>query len=100
MGKLQSTNPDVWEALCRRCARCCYEKIAFEGSVYYTDIPCQYLDLKTKACKVYDQRDKVRKGCVKLTEDLLAKGFLPANCPYVSGIDDYPAPILPDETVE
>ena len=94
MSHRQPENREAWDAICERCARCCYEKIEFEGKVYYTEVPCQYLDLKTKTCRVYDERDTVRKGCVRLTPELLGKGFLPADCPYVRDIKDYPAPTL------
>ena len=100
MGDSNSDNRIQWDKLCERCARCCYEKIAFEDKVYYTDIPCQYLDLNTRLCKVYGERDKVRKGCVKLTPELLSKGFLPADCPYVKDLENYQAPLFADEVNE
>ncbi len=86
-----------WESLCRCCGRCCFEKIDFEGTIYYTDIPCQYLDLDTRTCRVYDRRDTVRKGCVRLKPENLSKGFLPADCPYVEGLDNYRGPVLLDD---
>ncbi len=86
-----------WDRRCHRCGRCCYEKIDFEGRIYYTDIPCEHLDLKTNLCRVYPERDKVRPGCIRLTPDSVAKGFLPADCPYVADLDDYPAPSMTDE---
>jgi len=86
-----------WEALCQRCGRCCYEKIDFDGVIYYTDLPCEHLDLKTSLCRVYAARHKVRKGCVKLNPIALSKGFLPGDCPYVADIENYPAPKLFDE---
>ena len=84
----------VWEAKCRRCGRCCYEKIEFDGTVYYTDIPCDRLDLETRLCTVYDERDRLRGGCRRLTADLIRQGILPADCPYVAGIADYHPPQL------
>lgn len=85
-----------WELLCARCGRCCYEKIDFEGRIYYTGVPCQFLDPVAKSCRVYAERDRRRPGCVRLTADTIGKGFLPADCPYVAGITNYPAPILAD----
>ncbi|MDT8441438.1 MAG: hypothetical protein RQ723_07240 [Desulfuromonadales bacterium] len=87
-----------WEALCRRCGRCCYEKIEFEGVVYYTDLPCEFLDRQTRLCRVYPERSRRRKGCIRLTPALLDKGFLPADCPYVAGLENYPAPKMFDES--
>lgn len=75
-----------WEKICQRCGRCCYEKIEFEGEIYYTDEPCQYLDLKTHLCRVYPQRCMVRPGCVALTPELVRQGLLPADCPYIAHV--------------
>src|SRR5512133_2079866 len=86
-----------WEAKCRRCGRCCYEKIEFDGKVYYTDIPCNRLDLATRLCSVYVDRDRRRSGCRRLTPELIQQGLLPGDCPYVAGIDDYHPPQLWDE---
>jgi uncharacterized cysteine cluster protein YcgN (CxxCxxCC family) len=88
---------DDWEALCRRCGRCCYEKVDFEGRIYYTELPCEFLDLETRCCRVYAERDVQRAGCVRLDEELVGKGFLPADCPYVADIDSYVAPIMSDD---
>jgi hypothetical protein len=88
---------EEWEAKCKCCGRCCYEKIEFEGEIYYTDIPCEMLDLESRRCTVYAERHKRRPGCVCLTPKLAARGFLPADCPYVADIDNYRAPISGDE---
>lgn len=86
-----------WEAKCRRCGRCCYEKIEFEGEVYYTNVPCEHLDPETRLCRVYARRHKVRSGCVPLSPRMLGRGWLPADCPYVEDIAGYIAPHLWDE---
>lgn len=90
----------VDEELCRRCGRCCYEKIEFKGEVYYTSTPCEWLDLQSRLCAVYPNRQKVRPGCVKLTPRVIAKGILPADCPYVADICGYRAPHLWHEEEE
>ena len=97
MSKACKPNTEDWESVCRRCGRCCYEKIDFKGRIYYTELPCEHLDPETKLCRVYDERDERRPGCVRLTQETLGKGFLPADCAYVAGIREYPAPIMPDE---
>ncbi len=84
----------AWENKCRRCGRCCYEKIEFEGEVYYTATPCEMLDLATRLCTVYENRISARPGCTPLTPQIAACGVLPADCPYVADIEDYPAPHL------
>lgn len=84
--------PPAWEERCRRCGRCCYEKIEFGGEVFYTDIPCEFLDPQTRLCTVYPSRHRRRPGCAPLTEAHLRRGILPADCPYVADIPDYKAP--------
>ncbi len=75
----------AWEALCERCGRCCFEKIEYEGVVYYTDRPCPHLDPATRLCRVYAQRHRVHPACVPLDESILDRGILPGDCPYVRG---------------
>ncbi len=88
---------EKWESICCRCGRCCYEKVDFEGRIYYTELPCEFLDTETNLCRVYTERDVKRPGCVRLTDEILPKGIMPADCPYVSDIENYPAPTLLDD---
>lgn len=83
-----------WEALCERCARCCYEKIDYEGRIFYTRKPCDQLDLESGLCRVYPERSKVRPDCQQLSPEVVAAGYLPKDCPYVRDIVDYPAPVM------
>ncbi|TYP00106.1 hypothetical protein EDC39_101266 [Geothermobacter ehrlichii] len=87
----------VWEALCERCGRCCFEKIEYEGEVYYTDRPCPHLDPETRLCRVYDQRHRIHPECVPLDETILDMGVLPGDCPYVRGRTGVKHPRLWDE---
>ena len=87
-----------WEAICRRCGRCCYEKIDYQGEVYYTDTPCAMLDPATRLCRVYAERRQARPGCVALTPELIARGMLPADCPYVGDRPGYRPPHLWEES--
>jgi len=77
-----------WEQICEHCGRCCYEKYEYRGKIYYTDTPCQYLDTKTKLCRIYSQRSKLHPDCVCLTPVLVRAGILPETCPYVIRHDD------------
>jgi len=90
-----------WENICRRCGRCCYEKIEYLGKIYLTNTPCEYLDLATNECTVYLQRCQKKQGCVALNEKIIAMGVLPGSCAYVQKIENYPAPFpwsdLPEE---
>ena len=87
-----------WEQRCRRCGRCCYEKIEYQGRVYYTDMPCAMLDPKTSLCSVYAERHTAQPQCMALTRQSLERGILPADCPYVSDIPGYNAPQLWNES--
>gem|GEM_PF-1603976 len=72
-----------WEQVCVRCGRCCYEKIEFEGEIYFTDEPCEYLDPDTRLCRIYPERYRIRPGCVALAPQLVISGLLPDDCPYI-----------------
>ena len=86
-----------WEEICQQCARCCYEKLDYRGRIFYTNKPCPHLDIGKNRCRIYAQRSERHPECVHLTPDLVAAGFLPADCPYVTGIRDYQAPELENE---
>ncbi len=74
-----------WESLCKGCGKCCYEKLEEEdGTIIYTDVPCRFLDVTTKRCKLYEHRFEVCSDCLKLTEETLTERYwLPLSCGYV-----------------
>jgi uncharacterized cysteine cluster protein YcgN (CxxCxxCC family) len=92
--KLEKLTREQWEGLCQRCARCCYEKIDFNGRIFYTRIPCDQLDLETRLCRIYAERDQIRPDCQRLTSEVVAAGILPADCPYAQLVNDYQGPSL------
>ena len=74
-----------WELLCDGCARCCLLKMEDEesGQLYYTRIACQYLDLETCRCSVYQERTIRVPTCHRLTADNLDQVyFMPRTCAY------------------
>ncbi len=77
------TDLTAWEDICERCGRCCYEKYDYRGKIFYTDKPCQYLDMETNVCKIYHQRSELHPDCARLTPELVRSGILPEDCPYV-----------------
>jgi uncharacterized cysteine cluster protein YcgN (CxxCxxCC family) len=82
---LDEMTSEEWEALCDGCGKCCLFKIEDEdtGKVYYTDVACRLLDLKTCRCKLYEHRFEVVKDCLSLTyEKLLEIDWLPKTCAY------------------
>ncbi|MBW2186066.1 MAG: hypothetical protein JRG71_06585 [Deltaproteobacteria bacterium] len=89
---VEKNGHEAWENRCQRCGQCCYEKIEYRGKYYLTDIPCKYLNLKTKLCQIYPDRCQLKDGCVALTPEIIAMGVLPQQCAYVELIKSYTAP--------
>ena len=81
-------NRDQWEAVCRRCGRCCYEKVDLGGGIiHYTDEPCVHLDTETNLCKVYENATRSEPDCITLTEHLVRHlHWLPEECAYVEQV--------------
>ena len=77
-----------WEDICNQCGLCCFNKIIEDdGTVYTTPIPCKYLDVVNRTCKVYHKRFETGEECVKLTPELVANAiWLPEECAYVQHI--------------
>ena len=64
--KLNQFNKEEWEALCDRCGKCCLIKLEDEDSedIFYTNISCKLLCVKTANCTNYIEMEKQRK-CVR-----------------------------------
>jgi len=92
-----SDPPAVREDLCRRCGKCCYEKLRIGDEVVVTSVPCPYLDTRTNLCTVYAYRHRVNARCLSVEEGIRAHAF-PADCPYVRDLPGYRPP-LPVEAV-
>ena len=80
----QDNDDSRWESLCNQCGRCCFEKLEDErGNIIYTRIPCEYLDLESSRCSIYEQRFTINPICVKLTPQLVPNlRWLPPDCGY------------------
>ncbi|MBR1911534.1 MAG: YcgN family cysteine cluster protein [Treponema sp.] len=76
-----------WEAVCDGCGKCCYRKyITGSGKrekLHYTKVSCDFLNLKTNRCMVYDTRFEDCADCEKLTkENVSSCSWLPETCAY------------------
>ena len=80
--------PPEHEAKCRRCGRCCYEKLIIDGHVFTTRTPCRYLDVTARTCTVYERRLDLNPRCLTVPQGI-ELGVFPADCPYVQGLHDY-----------
>lgn len=80
----QLLDKETWDAVCRKCGRCCFEKIEDEwGQVTYTTTACRYLDLDSRTCKVFENRLKINPECIPLTPELVCTlDWLPDDCGY------------------
>jgi len=76
---------EAWEALCKGCGLCCFEKRLIDSNTFETTREsCRYLDIVSRRCKVYDKRFQVEKSCVKLTPKIVRQvDWLPKECAYV-----------------
>lgn len=76
--------PPGWERICSRCGLCCFEKLEDDnGTIFFTQTPCRYLDVVTRECRIYDRRFEINPECVHLTPELVASlHWLHDDCAY------------------
>jgi uncharacterized cysteine cluster protein YcgN (CxxCxxCC family) len=76
--------PQDWEHICTRCGLCCFEKLEDDnGTIFFTQTPCRYLDVVTRECRIYERRFAINPECVQLTPELVASlNWLHDDCAY------------------
>ncbi|OPX55877.1 hypothetical protein SAMN02745127_01051 [Oceanospirillum multiglobuliferum] len=92
---LQQLSTEEWESLCDGCAKCCLHKLEDDedGTVYYTDVACELLDIMQCRCNDYPNRQTRIPSCIKLTpEHEEAFSWLPSTCAYRLVKDGQPLP--------
>lgn len=82
----------AWDALCKGCGLCCFEKLEDEhGRITYTQIPCRYLDVVTRRCRIFARRLEINPSCIKLTAAMVPKlHWLPMHCGYRGDLSEVP----------
>lgn len=93
---LVELNTFEWDALCDGCGRCCLHKLQDEENeaLYYTDVACKLLDLKTCRCKHYEDRIKYVPDCMSIRDEGEAVyALLPSNCAYRLRYENKPLPL-------
>lgn len=82
---LSEMSHEEWESLCDGCGRCCLHKLEDEDNsdVYYTNVACRLLDLKTCRCMHYPERKTLVSDCICLEPSKMKPlHWLPPTCAY------------------
>ena len=77
-------DPVQWEATCKCCGACCFEKkFDRQGNIHTTSTPCRFLDIHDRTCRIYQHRLEVEDDCIKLTPEIASDlSWLPETCAY------------------
>jgi len=84
---LKNMTRDEWESLCDGCAVCCLQRVSDKGTgqIRTTAVSCEYLNIDSCRCTIYDKRTIVNPHCTRLSfRNLKQKTWLPLTCAYVS----------------
>ena len=88
--KLMEMTVEEWESLCDGCGKCCLVKLEDEetGEVYFTNVVCNLIDLKTCRCSRYSERCTLVPECIDLKQhDFKEYTWMPETCAYRLLID-------------
>ncbi len=83
--RLAQMSDEEWESLCDGCGQCCLNKLqdADTDEIYFTNVACNQLNIKTCQCRNYARRFEYEEDCIKLTrENLTTFDWLPRTCAY------------------
>ncbi|MEY0217501.1 YcgN family cysteine cluster protein [Providencia rettgeri] len=92
---LDEMTDEEWESLCDGCGQCCLHKLMDEDTdeIYFTNVACNQLNLKTCQCKHYEDRFSYETDCIKLNRyNLETFGWLPSTCAYRLLLEGKPLP--------
>ncbi len=92
--KLEELDAQQWESLCDGCALCCLHKLEDEdtGEVFYTQVACRLLDVKTCRCTDYACRSAQIPECQPLKVEPELMKILPKTCAYRLRYEGKPLP--------
>ncbi len=79
-----------WESLCDHCAVCCLHSVqdGKTGKIKHLSVVCQYLDISTCRCLIYEDRVKIESDCERLSPDKIRRlKKLPHTCAYRSLVE-------------
>jgi uncharacterized cysteine cluster protein YcgN (CxxCxxCC family) len=85
-----------WESLCDGCGKCCFIKLEDDenGDIYFTQVVCDLIELKTGRCSRYEDRCTLVPNCIDLkqTPDFQTYQWLPLTCAYRLLAEEKPLP--------
>ena len=93
---LEQMTDEEWESLCDGCGQCCLNKLqdADTDEIYFTNVACNQLNIKTCQCRNYERRFEYEEDCIKLTrENLPTFSWLPPSCAYRLLAEGKPLPV-------
>ena len=82
---IDELTPGEWESLCDHCGLCCLQKLedVETGTVSYVGVACDFLDINTCDCLVYENRHFANPDCIALTRNNIRQiNWLPETCAY------------------
>ena len=82
---LEQMSDQEWESVCDGCGRCCLQKLecADSGEIFYTELACQLLDVKSCRCSDYTHRTQKVDSCISLRSLKDEEwAFMPTSCAY------------------
>jgi hypothetical protein len=82
---LEDMSREEWESLCDGCGICCLEKVEGQnkGEIRLIGVSCEYLDLDSCRCLVYEIRTIANPRCTTLTpQNIREISWLPPTCAY------------------
>jgi uncharacterized protein len=83
--RLDQMTKAEWESLCDGCGKCCLHKLEDEDTeeIFYTNVACKLLDLKTCQCANYAKRKTLVPDCIQLSPANIGNmGWMPKTCAY------------------
>jgi uncharacterized cysteine cluster protein YcgN (CxxCxxCC family) len=87
---LKEMTKNEWESLCDHCGVCCLHSVQDEetGEITHLSVACQFLDICTCRCLIYEERFKIESDCEKLSPDKIWRiRKLPRTCAYRSLVE-------------
>ena len=87
---LQAMTRAEWESLCDHCGLCCLYRVqdGKTGKVRLLAVACQYLDINTCCCAIYEDRIQTVSDCIMLAPNKIKFiKKLPPTCAYRSIVE-------------